>query len=85
MSHVTHVQTTFSPLLYRGDAAQRVAKLHDQYLAFIALEPTIFSLGLPEAYVQLNDPSAQDSQIEVRLGVGGWEGKGGTIGASGTK
>jgi hypothetical protein len=54
----------------KADAAKRVAKLHDQYVSFIALEPNLFSLNMPDAYVQLNDPSAQDSQIEV--GVGCW-------------
>jgi len=49
----------------RAGAAHRIAKIHDQYLAFIALEPSLFSLGQPNAYVELNDPAAKDSQIEV--------------------
>jgi hypothetical protein len=49
----------------RAGAAQRIAKVYDQYLAFTALEPSLFSLGQPNAYVELNDPSAKDSQIEV--------------------
>jgi hypothetical protein len=40
----------------------------DQYLSFIALEPSLFSLGLPNSYLELNDPAARDSQIEVREG-----------------
>ena len=40
--------------------------MHDQYLSFIALEGQLFSLGLPNSYLQLNDPKAQDTQIQVR-------------------
>ena len=36
-----------------------------QYLSFMSLENNLFSLGLPDTYVQLNDPTAQDQQIEV--------------------
>ena len=39
--------------------------MHDQYLSFIALEGRLFSLGLPSSYLQLNDPKAQDTQIQV--------------------
>ncbi|KAF5837210.1 Sec1-like protein [Dunaliella salina] len=48
----------------RAGAAHRIAKLYDQYVAFIALEPSLFSLGQPNCYVELNDPSAKDTQIE---------------------
>jgi hypothetical protein len=47
-----------------GTAAARIANLHDQYNQFIALENGLFSLGLPDTYLRLNDPSAQDTQIE---------------------
>ncbi len=50
----------------KADAAQRVAKLYDQFVQFVALEPNLFSLAMHDAYVQLNNPSAQDTQIEVR-------------------
>lgn len=48
-----------------SQSVQRIAKVYDQYLSFIALEPSLFSLGMPEAYLQLNNPQAQDTQIEV--------------------
>jgi len=35
-------------------------------MSFIALEAGLFSLGIPDTYLQLNDPQAQDTQIEVR-------------------
>lgn len=49
-----------------SSCVQRIAKVHDQYLAFIALEAGLFTLGLPNAYLDLNDPAAGDTQIEVR-------------------
>lgn len=52
--------------MVKVDAASKLSKLYDQYQAFIALESNLFSLGLSDAYVRLNDPAAQDTQIEVR-------------------
>ena len=49
-----------------SQCVQRIAKVYDQYLSFVALEAGLFSLGLPDIYIQLNDPQAQDTQIEVR-------------------
>ncbi|KAF8065561.1 SLY1 [Scenedesmus sp. PABB004] len=51
----------------RAGATGRIAKLFDEYSAFIALEPTLFSLGLPHAHVALNDPAAKDSHIEAEV------------------
>ena len=44
----------------------RVARVCDQCLGFVTLEQRLFSLGLPRAFVQLNDPQANDKDIEVR-------------------
>ena len=49
---------------------QRIAKVHDQHLSFIALEAGLFSLGLPNSYLAINDPGANDTQIEVGLSSG---------------
>lgn len=49
----------------KAGALQRISKLYDQYMSFIALEPSLFSLGLPDSYLELNDPQARDYQIEV--------------------
>jgi hypothetical protein len=54
----------------KANAVGRVAKLFDEYLSFIALEPSCFSLGLPDSYLALNDPTAKDTQIEVRCEAG---------------
>lgn len=50
----------------KANAVGKIAKIYDEYLSFIALEPTMFSLGLPDCYLSLNDPQAKDAQIEVR-------------------
>lgn len=49
----------------RTGCSQRVAKVFDQYLSFLALEARLFSLGLRDTYLQLNDPKAQDTQVQV--------------------
>lgn len=51
--------------IVKANAVDKVAKIYDEYLAFIALEPGMFSLGLPDCYLSLNDPSAKEMQIEV--------------------
>ncbi|EIE26993.1 SM/Sec1-family protein [Coccomyxa subellipsoidea C-169] len=48
----------------RAGCPQRIAKVFDQYLSFIALESRLFSLGLPDTYLLLNDPKAQDVQVQ---------------------
>ncbi|KAF8377709.1 hypothetical protein HHK36_031093 [Tetracentron sinense] len=48
----------------KSDSIHRISKVHDQYLEFITLEDNIFSLAQKSSYVQLNDPSAGDRDIE---------------------
>lgn len=38
--------------------------MHDQYLEFVTLEDNLFSLAQKSSYLQLNDPSAGDREIE---------------------
>ncbi|XP_038901550.1 SEC1 family transport protein SLY1-like [Benincasa hispida] len=47
-----------------SDSVQRIAKVHDQYLEFVTLEDNLFSLAQKSLYVQMNDPSAGDREIE---------------------
>ncbi|KAL1366263.1 hypothetical protein HN51_014107 [Arachis hypogaea] len=47
-----------------SDSIQRISKVHDQYLEFITLEDNLFSLADKSCFVQLNDPSAGDREIE---------------------
>lgn len=56
-----------------SDSINRIAKVHDQYLEFVTLEDNLFSLAQKSSYVQLNDPSAGDREIEeiVEKIVGG--------------
>ncbi|XP_022858404.1 SEC1 family transport protein SLY1-like [Olea europaea var. sylvestris] len=47
-----------------SDSIQRISKVHDQYLEFVTLEDNLFSLANKNCYVQLNDPSAGEKEIE---------------------
>ncbi|KAF5751011.1 SEC1 family transport protein SLY1-like [Tripterygium wilfordii] len=47
-----------------SDSVDRIAKVHDQYLEFVTLEDNLFTLAQKSCYVQLNDPSAGDREIE---------------------
>jgi hypothetical protein len=50
----------------RAEAMGAVARVVEQHLAFVSLEPRCFSLGLPRAFVQLNDPAAAEKDIQAR-------------------
>ncbi|KAK9732618.1 hypothetical protein RND81_04G010600 [Saponaria officinalis] len=54
--------------LIRCDAVSRVSKVHDQYLDFVTLEDIFFSLAYGNCYLQLNDPSNGDKEIEEIVG-----------------
>ncbi|KAJ8767042.1 hypothetical protein K2173_012553 [Erythroxylum novogranatense] len=47
-----------------SDSISKISKVHDQYLEFVTLEDNLFSLAQKSTYVQLNDPSAGDREIE---------------------
>lgn len=47
-----------------SDSIHRISKVHDQYLEFVTLEDNLFSLAHKTCYLQLNDPSAGDKDIE---------------------
>ncbi|KAK8582597.1 hypothetical protein V6N13_069371 [Hibiscus sabdariffa] len=47
-----------------SDSIHSVSKVHDQYLEFVTLEDNLFSLSQKSTYLQLNDPSAGDKEIE---------------------
>lgn len=47
-----------------SDSIQRVGKVFDQYMEFVTLDDNLFSLADKNCYVQLNDPSAGDREIE---------------------
>lgn len=48
----------------KADAVEKIGRIEDQYLSFISLERNLFSLGLPDVYTRLNDPTAKDTDIE---------------------
>jgi hypothetical protein len=47
----------------------QIAKVYDQYTNFVSLEPSLFSLNLPESYRAYNDPNVADVQIEQSMGA----------------
>ncbi|KAG6761917.1 hypothetical protein POTOM_035158 [Populus tomentosa] len=47
-----------------SESIDKILKVHDQYLEFVTLEHNLFSLAQKSCYVQLNDPSAGDREIE---------------------
>ncbi|GMH02908.1 hypothetical protein Nepgr_004747 [Nepenthes gracilis] len=49
----------------KSDSIHRISKVHDQYLEFVTLEDNLFSLADKNCFVQLNDPSAGDREIEA--------------------
>lgn len=49
------------------DSIERITKVHDQYLEFVTLEDNLFSLANKNCYVELNDPSAGDKDIEEMI------------------
>ncbi|XP_077220787.1 sec1/munc18-like (SM) proteins superfamily [Tasmannia lanceolata] len=57
----------------KSDSIDKISKIYDQYLEFVTLEDNMFSLAQLDTYVQLNDPSAGDREIEeiVERIVGG--------------
>ncbi|VVA99431.1 unnamed protein product [Arabis nemorensis] len=49
----------------KSSSVEKVSKVHDQYLEFVTLEDNLFSLAQQSTYVQMNDPSAGDKEIEA--------------------
>ncbi|KAG5582076.1 hypothetical protein H5410_052703 [Solanum commersonii] len=47
-----------------SESIERIVKVHDQYLEFVTLEDNLFSLAYKNCYLQLNDPSAGDKEID---------------------
>lgn len=47
----------------KAKASQKISRIEDQYMAFVSLEKGLFSLGLPNIYTRLNDPTAKDTEI----------------------
>lgn len=55
--------------LVKGDCLGKVCRVYDQYLAFVSLEESLFSLMMPRAYTGLNSPNAQDTAIQGLVGA----------------
>ncbi|CAN0359347.1 unnamed protein product, partial [Phaeothamnion confervicola] len=48
-------------------AVNMVAKVCDQYLSFVSLEPRLFSLNREGSYVAYNDPALPDATVEANM------------------
>ncbi|TMW65873.1 hypothetical protein Poli38472_003638 [Pythium oligandrum] len=44
-----------------------ISKVYDQYTNFVSLEPSLYSLNLPQSYRAYNDPTMADTQIEQSM------------------
>lgn len=51
----------------KAAATATVAKVYDQYLSFIALEPDLFTLSLADSYVHLNDNTASEADVAAAV------------------
>lgn len=52
-----------------GAAASRVESVFDQYVDFVALEPTLLTLAHSDSYVRLNDPPSEEALMAYVDGV----------------
>lgn len=53
----------FAQELVATNSVSMVAKIFDQYLDVIALEPSLFSLNIKDAFSLYNNPSLNETQI----------------------
>jgi sec1 family domain-containing protein 1 len=58
---------TIASGLVKAATPMTVANVYDQYLSFVALEGSLFTLGLEDSYVQLNDNQASEQQLAEAL------------------
>lgn len=49
--------------LVANNSVSMVSKIYDQYLDVIALEPSLFSLNIKDAFSLYNNPSLNEAQI----------------------
>ncbi len=72
--------------LQTGSVGQ-IAKLYDQFLGFVSLEPNLFTLNIPRSFVLYNDPRMPDTKVRDgkayahwgEWGVGEWDGHPGSL------
>jgi hypothetical protein len=51
----------------KAHATAKVAKVFDQYVNFVSLGANMFSLAQKNVYVALNDPTANDKDVEAAV------------------
>jgi hypothetical protein len=72
--HINFAGTTSRALLERladsaleSDSVSLVTKIHDQYLGFQSLAPSLFTLAIPQSYFTFNDPRVSDTQAQANI------------------
>ena len=53
--------------LVNSNSVSMVAKIYDQYLDMIALEPGLFTLNIKDSFMLYNEPSLSETQIRYGL------------------
>ena len=65
---VTRIERTlmeqFAQDLIAANATSSISKIYDEYLDFIAVEPTLFTLNIKNSYIGYNAPSLGEVQIK---------------------
>jgi sec1 family domain-containing protein 1 len=46
-----------------NNSVSAISKLFDQFLGFVCVEPSLFSLNMHKSFVAYNDPRASDAQV----------------------
>jgi hypothetical protein len=59
---------SFARGLVEAKATDAVAKIYDEYLDLISLEPTLFSLNMRNSFVAYNDAGVSDAEIHRFMG-----------------
>ena len=49
--------------LVQAEATAAIAKVYDQYMDIIALEPSLFTLNIKDSFMAYNDPAMGEQQI----------------------
>jgi hypothetical protein len=55
----------FARAALQANCVGQIVRMHDQFLNFVSLEPTLFTLNHRRSYVMYNDPRLPDTQVCV--------------------
>ena len=67
LNFVTRIERTllenFAQDLVQVNGVSMISRVMDQYLDTITLEPSLFSLNIPDSFIGYNNPSLNETQI----------------------